>query len=323
MRRFIYSLASYQSNTNAPIETVDLQHYKWFAYIYRRYTPFKKKLMKTLFILLVFFTTTAQAQDFLIFDKRYVESEDKWVAFEKDSSNTFMYGFIYIDAQAGLTLNYEGTFTISPTGVFIPKKPDTMGLKVRLQPNNVLVAFIPEDKFNELKIAAVPEWLKYYKTDTASAVRLYRWGYLYNSWNECAKASTFLERATKADLKPDGLLVELAFSYNCLEQYDKAIMILQEALKLKPTDAYTFKELVYAYVKSGQPDKAAESCRKAIEVCADRSYNGDNCYNVLSAYASQKDKANFNAWLPETKKWLAGKEDMLTSIKRMEEEMGR
>jgi tetratricopeptide (TPR) repeat protein len=277
--------------------------------------------MKRLFILLILFTTTAQAQDFLIFNKRYVESEDRWVAFEKDSANSFMYGFIYIDPQAGLTLNYEGSFTISSAGAFIPKKPDSIGFKIRLEPNDVLVAFIPENKFEELKIKAVPEWLKYYKADTASAVRLYRWGYMYNGWNECAKGLTYLERAQKADPKLDGLLVELAFSYNCLEQYDKAIGILQEALKAKPTDAYINKELVYAYVKSGQLDKAGEACRKAIEICPDRSYNGENCYNILNTYYQLKDKANFNAWLAETKKWLAGKEELLGSVKRMEEEL--
>jgi len=276
-------------------------------------------IMKQLFILLGFFTTTVQAQDFLIFDKPYVQSEDRWVAFDKDSSNTYMYGFIYIDAQAGLTLNYEGNFTITPNGTFVPKKQDSVGFKVRLKPNDVLVAFIPPNKFEELKITAVPEWLKYYKTDTASVERLFRWGYMYNGWNECAKALTYLERAQKINPQQDGLLTEMAFSYNCLQQYDKAVLVLQDALKLKPTDAYTYKELVYAFVKSGQLDKAAASCKKAIEVCADRSFNGENCYNLLSTYYRQKDKPNFNAWLAETKKWLAGNEELLRNVKLMEE----
>ncbi|MBL7703395.1 MAG: hypothetical protein JNM14_14180 [Ferruginibacter sp.] len=279
--------------------------------------------MKKLFILLMFFTTTAQAQDFLIFNKRYVESEDRWVAFEKDSSNSLMYGFIYIDPQAGLTLNYEGSFTISPNGTFVPKKMDSVGFKVRLQPNNILVAFIPENKFEELKIQAVPEWLKSYKTDTASAERLFRWGYMYNGWNECTKALTFLERAKNIKPQLDGLLTEIAFSYNCLEQYDKAIPVLKEALKTKPADAYSYKELIYAYINSGQLHKAAESCEKAIEVCIDRSYNGENCFNLLGAYYKKKDKANFKLWLPATKKWLEGNKNLLDSVQAMEEDLAK
>src|SRR5689334_22690363 len=114
--------------------------------------------MRYLFILLLFFSAATHAQDVLKFDKRFVESEDNWVAFQKDSSNVYMYGFIYIDAQAGLTLNYEGTFTINGTGDFVPKKIDSASFKVRLKPNNVLVAFIPESKFEELRIPVTPEW---------------------------------------------------------------------------------------------------------------------------------------------------------------------
>ena len=64
-----------------------------------------------------------------------------------------------------------------------------------------MVAFIPENKFQELKISAIPDWLKYYKSDTNSIERLYRWGYMYNGWDECAKALTYLEKAEKINPK--------------------------------------------------------------------------------------------------------------------------
>src|SRR5258707_731198 len=124
--------------------------------------------MKYLILILCFCATTLQAQTVLKFDKLFVESEDQWVAFQKGKDSTYSYGFIYIDAQAGLTFNYEGKFTISNDGVFIPQKLDSTSLKARLQPNNVRVAFIPANKFGELQITAIPDWLKYYKTDTAS-----------------------------------------------------------------------------------------------------------------------------------------------------------
>ena len=240
---------------------------------------------------------------------------------DKDSS--YAYGFIYSDAQAGLTLNYEGNFKISQTGVYIPKKLDSTNMKVRLQPNRVLVAFIPDNKFSELKISAIPEWLKYYKTDTASVERLYRWGFMYNGWDECAKGLTYLERAEKINPDFKGLAVELAFSYNCLNQFDKAILVLQNALTTNPTDAYINKELIYAQIKSGQLDKAAESCKKAIAVCTDKSYNGENCYNLLHNFYEKKDKTNFSLWLIETKKWTSKNADMTRSIKAMEEELAK
>jgi tetratricopeptide (TPR) repeat protein len=279
--------------------------------------------MKCVFILFIITVTNLNAQTLLKFDKRFVESEDRWVAFQMDKDSSYAYGFIYIDAQAGLTLNHEGSFKISRTGSFIPKKIDSTSIKVRLSPNNVLVAFIPESKFEELKITATPEWLKYYKTDTATIERLYRWGFMYNGWNECAKALTYLEKAEKINPKFKGLEVELAFSYNCLNQFDKAISFLKSAIETNPTDAYTNKELIYAQIKSGQLDKASESCRKALKVCKDTTYNAENCYNLLYEFYLKKDKQNFALWLDETKKWTAGQSNLVRSIKMMEEELSK
>lgn len=276
--------------------------------------------MKLVFLAL-FISANLNAQTELKFDKRFVESEDNWVAFQADKDNVCAYGFIYIDAQAGLTLNYEGTFTIESTGKFIPKKLDSTNLKVRLQNNNVKVAFIPENKFQELQIPKIPEWLKYYKTDTSSIERLYRWGFLYNGWDQCAKALTYLEKAQKLNSKYKGLGVELAFSYNCLGQFDKAILVLSDVLESSPTDAYINKELIYAQIKLGQLDDASESCKKAISICTDKTYNGENCYNLLHEYYVKKDKKNFDLWLNETKKWTSDQANFTKNIKLMEAEM--
>src|SRR5690606_38500175 len=110
-------------------------------------------------LLLFFIVTNLNAQSTLDFNKRFVESEDKWVAFQKNEEDSYAYGFIYIDEDAGLTLNYEGTFTITQNGEFIPTKFNNSSMKVRLEPNDVLVAVIPKEKFKELKIEAVPDWL--------------------------------------------------------------------------------------------------------------------------------------------------------------------
>ena len=252
--------------------------------------------MKYSLLFIILFATRLNAQSTLNFDKRFVESEDKWVAFSPDKDSSYAYGFIYIDEQAGLTLNYEGTFKISPTGEFIPKKLDSTNMKVRLQPNNVLVAFIPDNKFQELKVPAIPDWLKYYKTDTNSIERLYRWGYMYNGWDECAKALTYLEKAEKINPKYKGLAVELSFSYNCLKQYGKAEAILEEEIKTNPTDAYVNKEYIYTLTKNNKIDDAVNQFENSLRSLNDNQYNAENCYNILQYYYNQKDKGNFNKW---------------------------
>ena len=67
-------------------------------------------MKRLLLILLVFTAIKINAQNNLIFNKRFIECEDKWVAFQMDKDTSHTYGFIYIDSEAGLTLNLEGSF---------------------------------------------------------------------------------------------------------------------------------------------------------------------------------------------------------------------
>ncbi len=52
--------------------------------------------MKYLLIILTLTAAHLKAQTSLTFDKRFVESEDKWVAFQMDKDSSYAYGFIYI-----------------------------------------------------------------------------------------------------------------------------------------------------------------------------------------------------------------------------------
>jgi tetratricopeptide (TPR) repeat protein len=277
--------------------------------------------MKCTLSFLLLAANILQAQTLLSFDKHFTESEDHWVAYPMGNDSAHIYGFVYIDAQAGLTLNYEGRFKVTSDGHFIPKKMDSVSLKYRLEPSSFLVAFIPESRYDELKIKAVPEWLKYYKTDTAAIERLYKWGFTYNGWDQCAKALTYLQKAEKIDPNYKGLAVELAFSYNCLGRYEEAVTVLLTAISVNPTDAYINKELIYAQIKSGQLTSASESCKRAIAVCPDKSYNGENCYNLLHIYYLNKDRINFYNWLEETKKWTKENAKLTRSIEAMENDL--
>lgn len=279
--------------------------------------------MKHIFTLLVLVSTfNIFAQEKLSFDKRFVQSEDKWIAFEPDSLNSYHFGFIYIDSQAGLTLNYEGSFTIDNNGKFILKKRDAeTSIKYRLEANNTLVAFIPESKFSELNIKKTPDWLKPYKEDENSIERLYNWGYRYNGWNECEKALEFLEKAKKINPNHKGLRVELAFSYNCLKRYQDAINILEDAIKSEPLDAYVNKELIYAQVKIGKLKEAENTCKKVVRDCPDKTYNAENAYNILQAYYLKKEVEKFKNWLAESSSYLLSEERFKNLVEKMKTEL--
>lgn len=250
-----------------------------------------------------------------------MQCEDKWVAFPADSLGVYNFGFIYIDETAGLTLEYGDTFKIDEKGKFITqKKVKTNSMKYRLQPNNNLVALIPESKLKELYVDKVPDWLKNYKHNENSITRLFRWGFLYNGWNECEKALEYLEKANKIDPDFKGLRVELAYSYNCLGRYQDAITILQKALELNPLDAYTNKELIYAEIKNGNLDNARVVCRKVFKECQDKTYNPENAYNILHAFYLKKDITNFKSWLAESNTYLIGNPKFGSSVEQMKKE---
>jgi tetratricopeptide (TPR) repeat protein len=276
--------------------------------------------MKNILILLSFITLSINAQTILKFNKRNIQCEDKWVARQMNQDSSYTFGFNYIDAAAGLTFNYEGKFKIIQN-VFVKQQEVVPQFKVRLVPNRVAVAEIGEDRFKELGIQKFPDWLKYYKVNENSIERLYRWGYTYNGWDECAKALTFLEKAKNINPDYKGLEVELAYSYNCLGEFDKAVLALQTVLVKDSMDAYMNKELIYAQIKSNQLDIAAESCKRAMKICNDTTYNGENCYNLLYEFFLKKDRSNFTLGLNDTKKWTTGNVVRTNSIKAMEEGM--
>ncbi len=286
-------------------------------------SDFNLSNMKQLFTFLIFLLVSGlSAQNSLQFDKKYVQCEDKWVAFPADSTGAYNFGFIYIDAQAGLTLEYEGFFKIDKTGKFITdKKVKTSSMKYRLQPNNNLVALIPESKFKELYVDKVPDWLELYKKGEGSIERLYKWGFMYNGWNECQKALEYLEKANKIDPEYKGLRVELAYSYNCLKQYEKAVNVLKLALKTDSLDAYTNKELIYAETKIDKLEDAKTVCRKVVKECKDKTYNSENAYNILQAYYIKKDIENFNSWFVEANSDLMSHEKIKSLALQMKTEL--
>lgn len=278
--------------------------------------------MKYFLLFSLLFSFATKAQNGLTFDKKNVQCEDKWIAFPMAKDSTYTYGFIYIDSKAGMTFNYEGKFKINSDGQFIKEgdESESSSIKVRLEPNKVLIAKIPDSKFTELKVEAKPKWLEVYKTDENSIERLYKWGYMYNGWGECKKALTFLEKAETIDPNFEGLQTELAYSYNAIEQYDKAETALLKTLAKSPSDCYALKELAYAYRYMKVLDKSEEVYNRMISACDNKYYVQETAYNMAYYYYQIKDKKNFKKWNKEVRKW-SGKNKYTLSLDQIEKEI--
>lgn len=279
--------------------------------------------MKYLLLLITLIVTNLNAQNILKFDKRNVQCEKKWIARQIDKDSIYTFGFIYIDSQAGFTFNYEGKFKIDKNGKFNRVKEEPISLKQRLAPNRIALAEIPEEKFKELNIEKEPSWMKFYKGDENSVEHLYRWGYLYNGYEEIEIALIYLEKAEKINPNFKGLQTELAFSYNASGNFDKAEIALQKELIDNPNDCYTLKELAYTNTKSKHFDKAKVTFDKMVEACSEKNYIKETAYNLAYEYFKIKDKEKFSYWKKEAEKWVETKNNLSDNLDKMEAELNK
>lgn len=283
--------------------------------------------MKYLFsIFFIFFLSeSTNAQNILKFDKANYQCEDKWVAYQMNKDSTYTFGFIYIDSQAGLTFDYEADFKIEKDGKFtrLDKIENSTNIKSRLQANRVAIAEIPKSKFLELKIDKTPKWLIHYKTDENSIDRLYRWGYMYNGWNECEKALTYLEKAEKIDPNFKGLQTELAFSYNALKIYNKAEICLLKSIKINPNDCYAYKELAYSYIHQEKTKEVIDTYNTMVKTCKEDNFKQEVAFNLAGKHYEAKDKINFKKWKTEAEKWSKSENKFTKNLKLMETELNK
>ena len=263
------------------------------------------------------------AQTNLNFEKRFVECEDHWVTFNMNKDSSYTYGFIYIDEEAGLTFNREGNFKFDKNNALSIEKFKGTNIKIRLQPNNVKVAIIPESMFAPLQIEKQPEWLSAYKKDTNSIERLFKWGFMYNGWNECSTALNYLLRAKEINPNYEGLGVELAFSYNCLKDYKKAEDILAEELAIHPTNAYVNKEYIYTVSKTDQIEKAVNQYNLSLQSIEDKTYHAENCFNIMQFYYNKRDVKNFNLWYKKLSEYKNANDVIIDYAKRMKKELNQ
>lgn len=275
-----------------------------------------KHLNALLVAVALLLTAKAYAQPALKFDKRFVESEDKWVALRGKPGESYSYGFVYFDSEAGFTMQAGGSFTIDAQGKYT-LSPLEQNVKVRLQPSQVRVALIPPDKLKEFKVEPVPDWLKFYKSDTTSAAYLYRRGFAYNVWDFPAGAIKFLQKGYQIDPTYKNLGLELGYTYNAVEQYDKAIGVLRAAQRYSDDKCYFYKELSYAQMHSKQLADAAKTAKEGITKCGNKAMQAEMAYNIAYQYHLLKDQANFELWVKETEKWAVKGDQFMVNLERM------
>jgi tetratricopeptide (TPR) repeat protein len=267
-----------------------------------------------IFFLLFYFAFAASGQNVaktdpsLKFNQRYTKCERKWVVMSQaDTDKSYLFGFIYIDAQAGFTFDMKGTFLVSDNGRYLADTSisKNQSMKYRIARNWRNVAVLPASRFNELHIKPQPWWIKIYYNYTDTVQHNYRWGFIYNDLDECDTALVYLYKAYKVNPHYPGLEFEIIYAYNALKSYDDAITIINSALANDPKNVMFYRELGYAYLQKMNYDKSVAAYNQGIVMCTDKENDtkAEMAINMAKDYKLMGKQDEYAAWGAKAKGW--------------------
>lgn len=255
-------------------------------------------------------TATARAGEPFAFTERLSDCENRWAVLPpKAGSDAFIFGFVYVDPQAGFTFHPGGTFKLDAEGRYV-RVPDAIDGKVILKAridaaHNGRAAVLPEVGRKQLGLPEAPEWLGMYADHDDPVAHRVTWGRHYNGVGAPQRALALLEPAYRERPHAAGLEFELAFAYNALERFDEAIAVLRGAVARRPDDALLGGELGFAYLHAGKLELAVEQYLRSISLCDDRQpvVKSEMAMNLSLAYERLGDAANVQKWRAKAKAW--------------------
>jgi len=264
--------------------------------------------MLCIFLLSVVAKVNSQSFKSLKFESFYADCENKYVVVPSNNDSTkYLIGFIYLDGMAGFTLNAEKNVFTDEKGLFksVDNSLNINIMKLRLGKNTRPLALLPEELRAKLKLKEEPEWLGIYKItdpvkhDITCASHLNGQGY-------CERAALLLEKQRIQNPHAENLEFELGFSYNALRQYDKAIDLLEDAIRANKNNAFLYKELGFAYQKKGNYKNAVSVLKKGISVSTDnqKMIKAEMAFNIAFAYKQfLNNEQKFQHWGAKAYSW--------------------
>ncbi|MFT6746449.1 MAG: tetratricopeptide (TPR) repeat protein [Glaciecola sp.] len=242
----------------------------------------------------------------IFYTKTVEDCEERWVICPQLADGSYQFGFVF-DVGDGLTFRMEGAFIIKNDTIF----KRVYGKKIDPRPNlngsTNLVALVPYDRFEDLKISVFPNWYESVDTVNNKKVKnvfeLYTEGYVHSRRGEYMKAKVPLEQAYTLNPDYKNLRFQLAKVYNALKMYKEAIPVLQRAIKLQPKHYVLYEQLSHAQLQIGKVPEAEKSAGQGIKRC---KINPPRCQMALSLafyFFDKKNKRKLEKWLREARKY--------------------
>lgn len=255
-------------------------------------------------------TSAAMAAEPLSFTKRLSDFEGRWVVLRPTSGDgKLLFGFVYIDPQAGFTLDVGGALEVDADGRY-RRVPDANPRRARIllrvdAGNNRPAAPLPGEALEQLGLDEVPEIASSYVDSSDPITHAVRWGRHHNHVAAPQQALAYLEPAYGKQPDAKGLEFELAYAYNALGRHDDALAVLRRAIERAPDDLLLGRELAYAYSKAGKLEAAVEWYLKLVPRCGEREMivKSEMAMNLSGIYARLGDAKGAEEWRAKAKAW--------------------
>ncbi|MDR0983342.1 MAG: hypothetical protein LBM07_08920 [Culturomica sp.] len=242
----------------------------------------------------------------LKFTTPFYDAVDQWVAFDKNAKDsTYLFGFIYIDEDAGFTVDLGGRFVIENNGSrkLSEDLKQNENIKIRLGQNTANVTILSDEEINQLNLSKIPDWLKYYKESQNENSYLVKIGLLYNSVGASHHAFKPLLEVYEKEPHFKGLEFELAYAYNATKQFDKAIIVLNKAIENDTANFWYYRELGFSLVNQNKLDEAEKVYLQGIKLSNDKLQKAEMAINMAQSYFKVKNKPKFEEWANITKEY--------------------
>jgi tetratricopeptide (TPR) repeat protein len=247
----------------------------------------------------------------LRYDLHMSDCENRWIAlYHMPQDSDYTYGFVYIDPEAGFTVQYGGRFTIDADGKYRlapnPIPPDKMNLKIRLDQNGI-AALLPPEALTELGLPEKPDWLKSYEDKGDPVTHKVNWGYFYNGIGDSRRALDYLESAYKERPDAPRVVFELTYAYNATGRPEDAIRVAKSEFTKNPKDELLCREIAFSYLRLKSYRDATGQYQACIALCDDSesgmAEKSELALNLSAAYGALSDTSNRDAWLEKAKNW--------------------
>jgi tetratricopeptide (TPR) repeat protein len=265
----------------------------------------------------------------LRYNVRMSDCENRWVAlYRQPDDRDYTYGFVYIDPQAGFTLQYVGRFTIDDNGDFReapnPIPADKFNLKIRLEGQNGVAALLPTRAIEQLRLQDKPDWLMFYEDKADAVTHQVSWGFFYNDIGDSRRAVEYLEHAYSQ--KPDAprVVFELTYAYNAIGQPSDAIRVSRDEFAKNPKDELLCREIAFAYLRLKDYRQAVGQYQICIALLPDaetsRAEKSELAVNLSAAYRYLGDTVNRDVWLQKAREWAPKGSPVYNDLHRSEQQ---